>query len=167
MTDASRRELPGERLDRHWSEILQELRVAQTGVQILTGFLLTVPFQARFAELSDGQRLWFLAVVVLSCVTTVTMLSPVLLHRVLFRKGARESLVRVASVVLRVSFALLGVVVTGVMGLVVDIAGGPTVAVVAGLLVVLAALWVAMPVMVERRADRDEEGADDESDQAA
>lgn len=167
MTDDSRRELPGERLDRHWNEILQELRVAQTGVQILTGFLLTVPFQARFTELSDGQRLWFLAVVVLSAVTTVTMLSPVLLHRVLFRKGARESLVRVASLVLRVSFALLGVVVTGVMGLVVDIAGGPTLAVVAGLLVVLAVLWVAMPVVVERRADRAEEGADDESDQTA
>ena len=158
MTDASRRELPGERLDRHWSEILQELRVAQTGVQILTGFLLTVPFQARFVELSDGQRLWFLAVVVLSAVTTVTMLSPVLLHRVLFRKGARESLVRVASVVLRVSFALLGVVVTGVVGLVVDIAGGPTLAVVAGLLAVLVVLWVALPVAVERRAESDDDG---------
>lgn len=153
MTSPERRELPGERLDRHWSEILQELRVAQTGVQILTGFLLTVPFQARFPELSDGERAWYLAVVVGACLTTVTMLSPVLLHRTLFRKQVRERLVRVADVLLRVSFAMLAVVVTAVVGLVVAIADGPVAAVVIGIVVVLVALWVVLPTLVGRGTD--------------
>src|SRR5665647_819594 len=59
-----RRETPAERLDRNWNEILQELRVTQTGIQILTGFLLTVPFQQRFAELTDDQRRIYLTLVV-------------------------------------------------------------------------------------------------------
>ena len=150
--EPARRELPGERLDRHWSEILQELRVAQTGVQILSGFLLTVPFQSRFPELTDGERLWFLVVVVGACATTVTMLSPVLLHRTLFRKQVREVLVRVADVMLQISFGLLAVVVTGAVGLVVEIARGPSVAVMAGMIALLAALWLVLPLLVSRRA---------------
>src|SRR5665648_414537 len=65
-----RSETPAERLDRNWNEILQELRVTQTGIQILTGFLLTVPFQQRFAELTDDQRRIYLTLVVLAAVTT-------------------------------------------------------------------------------------------------
>lgn len=154
MTDESaRRELPGERLDRHWNEILQELRVAQTGVQILTGFLLTVPFQSRFPELTDGERLWFLIVVVGACATTVTMLSPVLLHRTLFRKQLRDVLVRVADVMLQISFGLLAIVVTGAVGLVVEIGRGPAIPVMAGMLVLLIALWIVLPLVVTRRAE--------------
>src|SRR5674536_216271 len=85
-----RRETPAERLDRNWNEILQELRVTQTGIQILTGFLLTVPFQQRFAELTADQRRIYLTLVVLASVTTGLLVAPVSLHRWLFRRGAKS-----------------------------------------------------------------------------
>lgn len=73
-----------ERLDRNWSELLQELRVVQTGVQFLTGFLLTLPFQQRFASLTGGQRVGYLRAVGLSIGSTATLIAPVALHRMLF-----------------------------------------------------------------------------------
>lgn len=94
--DDDRRETPTERLDRNWNEILQELRVTQTGVQILTGFLLTVPFQQRFEELTGTQREIYLVLVVLAAITTGLMVAPVSLHRMLFRRRAKASLVAVA-----------------------------------------------------------------------
>jgi hypothetical protein len=62
--------VPGEKLDRNWNELLQELRVVQTGVQILTGFLLTLPFQQRFLHLNDFQRGGFLAAVLFAAAAT-------------------------------------------------------------------------------------------------
>src|SRR5690606_22121652 len=70
-----RHETPTERLDRNWNEILQELRVTQTGIQILTGFLLTVPFQSRFADLTATQRVVYLVLVLLAAVTTGLMVA--------------------------------------------------------------------------------------------
>lgn len=63
--DSFRDELPGERLDRNWNELLQETRVTQTGIQILFGFLLTVPFQPRFVQLSFTERVMFIVVLAL------------------------------------------------------------------------------------------------------
>jgi hypothetical protein len=68
--DDGRRETPAERSDRNWNELLQELRVTQTGVQILTGFLLTLPFQERFEDLDDHQRTLYLILVALAVLTT-------------------------------------------------------------------------------------------------
>src|SRR5215213_2429038 len=75
-----------ERINRNWDELLQELRVTQTGVQILTGFLLTLPFQQRFEDLDDYQRDLFLVLVLLAVLTTALIVAPVSLHRILFRK---------------------------------------------------------------------------------
>ena len=71
-----RHETPAERMDRNWNELLQELRVTQTGVQILSGFLLTLPFQSRFAELDGQQRTIFLVAVALSTIATALLVSP-------------------------------------------------------------------------------------------
>ena len=121
MADDGRRETPVEKLDRNWNEILQELRVTQTGIQILTGFLLTVPFQTRFTELTGDQRGFYLVLVVLAAVTTGLMVAPVSLHRWLFRKGAKSTLVTAADRFMRVGLVFLSLVVSGVVGLVFDV----------------------------------------------
>ena len=79
-------ESPQEQLTRNWNELLQELRVAQTGVQILTGFLLTVPFTDRFNDLTTGRSTIYLTVLVGSVVTTCMIVAPASFHRVLFRQ---------------------------------------------------------------------------------
>ena len=116
-----RDESPLERLDRNWNEILQELRVTQTGIQILTGFLLTVPFQQRFAALTADQRLIYLVLVILAAVTTALLVAPVSMHRMLFRRGAKSTLVTEADRLMRVGLVFLALVVSGVVLLVFDV----------------------------------------------
>ena len=75
--------------DRKWGDLLQELRVMQTGVQLTAGFLLTLPFQQKFGDLDDFQRDFYLVLVVLAGVTTALVITPVAAHRTLVR-AARE-----------------------------------------------------------------------------
>lgn len=154
--DDGRRETPTEKLDRNWNEILQELRVTQTGVQILTGFLLTVPFQQRFTDLTTTQRWFYLALVVLATVTTGIMVAPVSLHRWLFRRRAKAALVRTADLFMRVGLVTLSLVVAGVVLLVFDVVTTRTMALtVAGcLLVFLVLAWFVLPVVLGRRRAR-------------
>ena len=86
-----------ERLARNFNELLQELRVTQTGVQILTGFLLTVPFTQRFTSLDAVQTHGYLAVLVGAVLATGFIIAPVALHRTLFRQGEKEWLVNAAA----------------------------------------------------------------------
>jgi hypothetical protein len=89
--DAEERgETPLERLDRNWSDLLQELRVVQTGVQLLTGFLLTLPFQSRFAELHTFQQNVYLTTVACAVAATGFLIVPVLVHRVLPTPRSRD-----------------------------------------------------------------------------
>lgn len=146
-----------ERLDRNWDDLLQELRVAQTGVQLLTGLLLTVPFQARFAELSDQQRTVYLVVASLSVFAAGLLITPVVLHRVLFRLNARETLVAAGQRFALAGFAVLGSAVVGVITLIFDIVLGGPAAVVAGAVafVVISALWAIGPIALRRANARD------------
>lgn len=138
------------RLDRNWDDLLQELRVAQTGVQLLTGLLITVPFQARFPELTGHQRLLYLVVVSLAVLATGLLISPVVLHRVLFRQGARATLVAAGQRFALAGFAVLGFTVVGVITLIFDVVLGGTGAVVAGTatFVVFLALWALGPIAI-------------------
>ena len=86
-----------ERLTRNLGELLQELRVVQTGVQILTGFLLTVPFSARFEDLTTMQRTTYLVVLCGSVLTTAFVVAPVAFHRGLFRQHRRYWLVEASA----------------------------------------------------------------------
>src|SRR5271156_7011703 len=81
-----RGETETQRLDRNWNSLLQELRVVQTGVQLLTGFLLTLPFQQRFDVLSPSMRDVYLTTVCLAVSATVLLITPVSIHRMLFRR---------------------------------------------------------------------------------
>ena len=145
-----RHETPLEQLDRNWKDLLQELRVTQTGVQLLTGFLLTLPFQARFTVLTDVQRTIYLFTVAASVVATVFLIGPVSLHRLLFRRHARRETVEIGHRLALVGLALLGVAMVGVVLLIFavllgDWAGLIAAAVIAALLVIL---WGLVPLRV-------------------
>src|SRR5260370_2777973 len=85
-----------QRLDRNWNSLLQELRVVQTGVQLLTGFLLTLPFQQRFDVLGDDMRVVYLATVGCSVAATLLLFAPAGMHRLLFRRHRIAVLVSAA-----------------------------------------------------------------------
>ena len=116
-----RDETLNERMDRNWNEMLQELRVTQTGTQILTGFLLAIAFQNRFTELTTFQVRVYLILVLAAVLTTALALAPVNLHRVLFRKQAKEVVVEVAHVLLRVTLFGVGLVLIGTVLLIFDV----------------------------------------------
>ncbi len=156
MTERSpgdRNETPLERLDRHWNELLQEVRVVQTGVQLLTGFLLTLPFQQRFTTLGDAERVVYLVAVALSAASTATLIAPVALHRSLFRRGARPQLIAGAQRLALAGLAMLGLAVTAVVGLIFDVVVSRTAGLVAGVLTLLlfGILWFVIPMMVRDR----------------
>lgn len=92
-----RHETPDERADRRWGDLLQELRVAQTGVQILFGFLLTVVFQQRFTQLSDTDRHIYVVTVFLGAATTGALVGPVAMHRLLTGHRLKGQTVAAAS----------------------------------------------------------------------
>ncbi|ACZ29082.1 conserved hypothetical protein [Xylanimonas cellulosilytica DSM 15894] len=155
--DRGRKETADERSDRNWVELLQELRVMQTGVQILTGFLLTVPFQPRFETLTAFQRGFYLVLVVLAALTTGIAVAPVALHRALFRRHLKPRLVTVADRITRAALILLALLVTGVVGLVFDVVVGRGAAItaVALALAFLGVLWAVVPEVVKERSARD------------
>ena len=111
QAEDSRDETEDERADRNWAELLQELRVTQMGVQILTGFLLTLPFQERFETLDTVQRNIYLCLVVLSVLATGLLVAPVSLHRMMFRKHLKARLVTSADRLARMGLVVLAVVV--------------------------------------------------------
>jgi hypothetical protein len=152
--DKDRDETEAQRLDRNWSSLLQELRVAQTGVQLLTGFLLTLPFQQRFSQLDGVMRTVYLVTVGCSIGATVLLVAPVSMHRLLFRQHRLNTLVSAAHTYAMVGLLLLGVALGGVAVVIFDTVIGRTGAWVAGgcTLVALAAFWYAMP-LVGRRDD--------------
>ena len=153
MQTDGRQETPNERADRNWNELLQELRVMQTGVQILTGFLLTLPFQSRFADLDQYQVNVYLALVIAAVVATALIVAPVSVHRVLFRKRMKCNIVTLTDRITRIALAVLALVITGVAVLVFDVVVGRTAGIVAGsaALVVMVLLWVLLPEVLRRR----------------
>lgn len=147
-----RHETRTERLDRNWNEILQELRVTQTGTQILTGFLLTLAFQQRFTELDAFQVNVYLILVMLAALTTALALAPVSMHRSLFRRRAKDRLVTVANLVLQCVLAGVALVLSGTVLLIFDVAANRGAGVVAGTAVLVTMLTVA--VIFPRSPDR-------------
>ena len=140
--------IPEATLNRNWTELIQELRSTQTGVQVLTGFLLTVPFSDRFDTLDDVQRTAYLLVLSLAVAATAAILSPVAYHRILFRRGRRPWLVTTANKVARVGLVLVALTTCGVVFLTFDLAIGRTGAVVASLVALVGylVLWVGIPL---------------------
>lgn len=116
-----RDETEDERMDRNWAELLQELRVTQTGTQILTAFLLTIAFQPAFSRLGDFERTVYLVLVFVAAVTTALGLAPVNLHRALFRQHAKADLVRVGHIIVHCTLLGVAIVLVGTVLLVYDV----------------------------------------------
>ena len=157
------------RLTRNWTELVQEIRATQTGVQILTAFLLTLPFTDRFAELDDLQRASYLVLMTSSVITTGVVLAPVAFHRLLFRQRRRAWLVEAANQCARAGLVLLAFTMTGVVFLVFDLVVGRVAALVAIVtsLVFYVVVWGVAPLILSRRiegrGDRRLTTRDDES----
>lgn len=155
-----RDESPTERADRNWNEVLQELRVMQTGTQILTGFLLALAFQPAFADLDPAQRAIYLALVVLSALSSIIALAPVALHRMLFRQRAKTQVVAYGHAALITALVTVSVLLVGVVGFLFDVvvsAGAAVTAVVALALVILV-LWIVAPLALRLQARKENHG---------
>jgi hypothetical protein len=148
-----RDESEAERLDRNWNEILQELRVTQTGTQILTGFLLTIPFQQRFTELDEVQRTIYLVLVAFAALATILALAPVSLHRTLFRQGAKPQIVAVTNRLLIGALISVAITLIGTSWLIFDVVVGHPAGITAGIVTALltVAAWFALPRISGRR----------------
>ena len=169
-----RDETPNERSDRNWSDILQELRVALTGTQLIGGFLLAVAFQPRFVELDGYQLTLYLLLVSLAGLATVIGLAPVTLHRTLFRHQVKERVVRTGNRLLIAHLIVVALLVIGVTSLIFDFAVSRAAGVIALVVgaIVLVLLWIVLPRMQEAKdgddravveAARDDEAADVEA----
>ncbi|WP_105566707.1 DUF6328 family protein [Microbacterium halophytorum] len=150
-----RRETPDERADRNWLELLQELRVLQTGTQILTGFLLALAFQPAFADLEPGQKAVYLALIGLSGLSAVIALAPVAAHRMLFRLGEKAAIVTAGHVCLIVALAIVSLLLAGVVGFVFDVVVGEPAGWIAGGTLAAAAVlgWGITPVAIRARRE--------------
>lgn len=158
--DDDRDETPDERADRNWNELLQEFRVLQTGVQLLSGFLLTLPFQSFFSELDDFQTGLYLTLIILSAFATATMLAPIAVHRRIFQRRRKVQLVRVGHTLARIALVLIGALVAGTTYFVFDIVLDRTVAtfVAAAMLGVVLLALVVLPRAVAARHPQDDSG---------
>jgi hypothetical protein len=143
-----RQESRAERADRNLAELLQELRVAGLGVQVLFGFLLSLPFTTVFRQLSGGERNLYLACLTLAAVATALLLGPVAYHRLVFRQGQKEKLVRAANVMAILGLVTVGLAVSASVLLVTGfVAGyGPGLVIAALVLVMFGLLWFAFPL---------------------
>src|SRR3954453_7982797 len=154
-TDSTGRQETGiERLDRNWGDLLQELRVVQTGVQLLTGFLLTLPFQQKFSQLSSAERAVYLVAVSTSIVATGFLQAPVSVHRALFRRHRRKETVALAHRLAIIGIFFLACAVMSVTTLIFDVLLGWTEGLVFGGLsaALLLTLWLVIPWSVRLRA---------------
>jgi Family of unknown function (DUF6328) len=156
---SGRDETPAERADRNLSELLQELRVALPGVQILFAFLLTVPFSQGFTRLNDFQRVLYFGVLLSTVVCTALLIAPTANHRLLFRLRDKENLVRVSNRLAIIGLAVLSVSLTGAILLISDIlfkSPLPAIVTVATGLIFLV-LWGVVPAVRRMRLQEEEQ----------
>ncbi|RVU23984.1 hypothetical protein EOT10_17265 [Streptomyces antnestii] len=145
-----------ERADRNFIELLQELRVTQTGVQILFAFLLTLAFTPRFPSLDGVQRATYIATLLLAVLAAALFTAPAALHRVLFRRHAKPLIVEMSSRLAGVGLAVLMFALAGSVLLVVDVTAGRAAGIAAGVgtFMVCAGLWGVLPRLVRRSLTR-------------
>jgi hypothetical protein len=148
-----RRETLLERCDRNLVELLQEVRVAQTGVQILFAFLLSVPFTARFERLSTFQEIVYFATLLAAGAAALLLIAPTSYHRIVFRLGDKEHLVRTANRLTILGLAFVALALVGAILLISDLLFPGVVAVAATSAAVLTCLvsWYVLPLARRRR----------------
>jgi Family of unknown function (DUF6328) len=154
-----RDESEADRLDRNYGELLQELRVAETGVQILFAFMLSIAFQQRFQTLDHVQRTIYVITLLFCTVAIALLVAPVAFHRLVFRQGLKAELVKITNLLaLAGTTFLLLAVLSGVLLILDYVVGrGFAAAVTAVLAVLFVSLWVVLP-LTRRREEKHRAG---------
>jgi amino acid transporter len=147
-----------ERVNRELIELLNELRVALPGVQVLFAFLLAVPFAQGFTHTTDFQRALFFVVMALTAISLALLVAPSAWHRLRFRQLDKERILRVSNTMSVAGLGFLGLAMTGAVMLIADFIYSPTLTIVSGVLafVVYGLLWYVLPLVVPRGPRPDE-----------
>jgi len=155
-----RDETEGERLDRQLNELLQELRVILPGVQVLFAFLLTVPFSARFEDITDTQRGVYVGVLLGTALATVLLMAPTAVHRLRFRQRRKEEIVIMSHRFTIAGLAVLALAVAAAVFLITDVVYGRAGGLAAGLatLAATAVLWWLIPLSGRRPVQPPDQG---------
>jgi hypothetical protein len=142
-----------ERLDRNFQELLQGLRVALPGVQFLYAFLLILPFQDAYEDVTAFQEKVYFGTLLCTAIATACLIAPPVRHRLLFRQGVKAWILFNSNQVTQVGFVFLAIAIGGVMLLIADFLFGAVAAAVstAGIMIVLAWLWFASPLIERAR----------------
>ena len=153
--DTGRHETEAQRIDRNLGELLQELRVAGLGVQVLFGFLLAMPFTNLFASLDPEQHRLYVADLLLAALATALLTAPVAYHRIVFRRHKKHDLLRAANLMALAGLAVVAMAISGAVLLVVSVVyDGLVAAVIAAIVAgVYAVLWFVVPHLGHRDQD--------------
>jgi hypothetical protein len=145
-----------ERLNRELDQLLQELRVAMPGVQVLFAFLLAVPFQQRFAAVTEFQKDVYFATLLAACAASALFVAPTAYHRLMFRGRDKAMLVSMSSKLALAGLACLALAMIGAVLLVTDVLFGPTtVAITVALTAMLfVGLWFVLGLVRRLSDDR-------------
>ncbi|MGW4648491.1 DUF6328 family protein [Kitasatospora sp. NPDC004289] len=154
--DGGRDETAEERADRRWDELLQEVRIAQTGAQIMFGFLLTVAFTPRFATIDGFERALYATVVTLGAFAVGALIAPASYHRLLAGEHVKARMVDAAARLVSLGLVLLAVTVCAALVLLLRVAGlgWAAWAIAGGVAAWFALCWVLLPVSVLGRKGR-------------
>lgn len=157
--DSGREETEEERLDRNLGELLQELRVALPGVQVLFAFLLAVPFQKGFEDVTEFQKVVYFATLILTAISAAMLISPTAYHRITFRYQQKRQLVFYANRFSIIGLALLALAMTGAILLITDVLFSTAAAIVAAVLAlcVFGFFWFALPLQRRLRLSAGQE----------
>jgi hypothetical protein len=144
------------RADRRYNELLQELRVAQTGVQFLFAFLLTLAFTQRFGRVTDFQKGLYIGTLIAASVAAALLIGPVPMHRALYRRGLKPRLVAASDLMVRMGLVVLVVAINGAILLVLDVVLGGWVPFLAAGLTTLwfVLVWYVVPLTTRERPER-------------
>lgn len=158
MTHPARNESEEERLDRNLNEMLQELRVALPGVQVLFAFLLAVPFQQNFTSVTPFQKSVYFITLLLTAVSTALFIAPTAYHRMTFRLQQKDRLVRFGNRSAIGGVICLALAMTGAVVMITDVLYDGTAAAITGSLVMMVFifLWMLLP-LAGRRGAADED----------
>ncbi len=153
---SGRDESEDERLDRNLGELLQELRVALPGVQVLFAFLLAVPFQSRFADITSFQEDVYFATLLCTAISAALLISPTAYHRLTFHLQQKRRLVLLANRLAIAGLAFLALAMTGAIVLITDVLFGVAATVVFGVAAgaMFAVLWGLLPLRRRLRLAR-------------
>lgn len=151
--DYTRDESEAQRLDRNFSELLQELRVAQTGVQVLFAFLLGIAFTQRYSSLVQYQRVFYVVTLIAAACTAILLIAPVAVHRLLFREHRKDEVVEFASRLAGSGLTLLAISILSAVLFVLDVVLSLAASIIttAALAIVIVVLWVLLPLGQRRR----------------